>query len=177
MGTAWGGAHTWLGSVRNYCVRVLPPADWYDFFHKTMYQSAVTCIFVVCERGCLGKKICYSGESVSWCHNENFQHFFSPRVSGLPVVSSKPSVNISPVFSLESWLGQNLSCIWFHFVSSSVPCFINEGGFHCLTGTFLCALVAFQSSVGCIVVNVLGETWALRFECSSDRSLGIIAVL
>lgn len=81
---------------------------------------------------------------------------FYSRAGGLPVVSFKPSVNIFRVFSLESWLGQNQWCIWFHFVSSSAPCFINEGGFHCLTGIFLCALVAFQSSEGCIVGN--GET-------------------
>lgn len=52
---------------------------------------------------------------------------FNSRAGGPPAVSFKPSVNIFQVFSLESWLGENQWCIWFHLVSSCVPCFINEG--------------------------------------------------
>lgn len=46
----------------------MSPANGFDLFKETVYQSAVTSVFIVCDKVCtelgyLGKKMCYGAET------------------------------------------------------------------------------------------------------------------
>lgn len=91
----------------------MSPANCFGLFKKTVYQSALSCIFIVCDNICaelgyLGKKQGYSAETevkdqfLGLLLMSCFRSFFVTSAGGLPAISFKLSVNIFQVFPLRA---------------------------------------------------------------------------